>query len=293
MTPLDHDGMLDVPSLERMFERNLRHGVSGFFLLGTMGEGLLLPSDRQAEVVEQSCRIIGDRAEILANISDFGLERTFANIERFRRHPVHAYVFQFPAKSIATVNDPVDYLLRVADRVDRPLYYYHIPSSNNCPLCPAQLRKVLSHPRLKGLKNSSNDLYLRRELLLLKRERPELLLFEGQEWSIDEAFMLGCDGALCGMVPLGSRPMVGIARAAEKGDWVEATRLQEMLIDIYHAVYGEDLSTIWIGQKYALFRLGIFSGFHTIVHRQAESLTDMVKKRIDACLEKYRTELEG
>lgn len=293
MTALDDHGCLDTVSCGRMLERNLAHGVKGFFMLGTMGEGLLLPQERQFELVQLACKVVGDRAEVLANISDFGLERTFANLERYRKLPVHAFVLQFPNKGLATINDPVDYLLRVADRVDRPMYFYYLPGVNQCVMSTAQFRRILAHPRIKGMKNSSDSLYMRRELLLLKREFPGKLLFEGQEWSLDEAFFLGCDGGLCGLVPLGSRPMVKLARAAEAGNWDEAKRLQETLIGVYHGVYGTDLSTIWAGQKYALHHLGVFTGTHTIVHRQNEALTDAAKQRIDACLEKYRAELEG
>ena len=292
MTPLDGNGAIDGDSLERMLERNLRHGVDGFFLLGTMGEGLLLPSERQLETVRQSVRIVGDRAEVLVNISDFGLPRTFEAMARYRDLPVNAFVFQFPPRTRLTVHDPLDYLLRVADRSDRPLYYYHIPSANQCSLDMHQFRRILEHPRIKGMKNSDGGMMLRRELLRLKQDFPESLLFEGQEWSLDEAFLLGCDGGLCGMVALGSRIMVRLAKAAGSGDWEEAHRLQEMLIDIYHGVYGTDLATVWIGQKYALHRLGVFSGYHSVVHLQNEALTGAVRQRIDECLERYRGELE-
>ncbi len=292
MTPLEGNGSIDVDSLERMLERNMRHGVDGFFLLGTMGEGLLLPADQQMELVRHTVRIVGNRAEVLVNISDFGLPRTFEAMDRYRDLPVQAFVFQFPPKTKLTVHDPLDYLLRVADRSDRPLYYYHLPSANQCNLDMLQFRRILEHPKIKGMKNSDGGMMLRRELLRLKQDFPGALLFEGQEWSLDEAFLLGCDGGLCGMVSLASRIMVRLAKAAEAGDREEAHRLQETLIDIYHGIYGTDLSTVWIGQKYALQRLGVFSGYHSVVHLQNEALTEAIRQRIDECLDRYRGELE-
>lgn len=80
------------------------------------------------------------------------------------------------------------------------------------------------------------------------------------------------------------------ARAADRGDWNEARRLQELLIEIYHGVYGIDLANVWNGQKYALVKLGLIETPLTLA-QEMTNLTDDVKKRIEDCLAKYRTEL--
>lgn len=135
-------------------------------------------------------------------------------------------------------------------------------------------------------------MWLRRELLAMRKERGfKTLLFEGQEWAVDEALMVGNDGMVCGMAALTSKPMVELARAADRGDWNEARRLQELLIEIYHGVYGIDLANVWNGQKYALVKLGLIETPLTLA-QEMTNLTNDVKKRIDDCLAKYRTELD-
>ena len=37
ITPLLEDGSLDKAGLKNIFERNIAHGVDGFFILGSMG----------------------------------------------------------------------------------------------------------------------------------------------------------------------------------------------------------------------------------------------------------------
>ena len=135
-------------------------------------------------------------------------------------------------------------------------------------------------------------MWLRRELLLMRRERGfKTLLMEGQEWAVDEALMVGNDGMVCGMAALTSKPMVELARAAERGDWNEARRLQELLIEIYHGVYGITIGNCWNGQKYALQYLGLIETPLTLA-QEMSLLTDDVKKRVEACVDKYRKELD-
>lgn len=51
------------------------------------------------------------------------------------------------------------------------------------------------------------------------------------------------------------------------------------------------LKYAWNGQKYALMRLGLCNSAFTIA-QEMDCLTDDVKKRIDICIEKYRTVLD-
>ena len=55
--------------------------------------------------------------------------------------------------------------------------------------------------------------------------------------------------------------------------------------------YGIDLSNVWNGQKYALVKLGLCSTPYTIA-QEMDSLTDAAKARVEACVEKYRAELD-
>ena len=133
---------------------------------------------------------------------------------------------------------------------------------------------------------------LRRELLLLKREKGyKTLLFEGQEWSCDEALMIGLDGIISGMGALASAMFRKLADCVDRGDFPGATAMQEKLIDLYHGVYGPDLSTVWVGQKYALKKLGVFTSDYTVTQDPA-LLTPPVRERIEKCIAKYASLLE-
>jgi len=139
------------------------------------------------------------------------------------------------------------------------------------------------------VKNSSGDMFLRKELLMLKSEI-DFELFEGQEWSIDEALIIGCEGGLAGLVTLASKPMVALARAVDGGDIAEAVRLQRVLIDVFHGVYGPKVTNVVNGHKHALWKLGLLDNTDTLYH--LEPMTDADKRRVEACLEKHRELLD-
>ena len=122
-------------------------------------------------------------------------------------------------------------------------------------------------------------MWLRRELICLREKLGTgTLLLEGQEWAVDEGMVVGYDGMICGIGALGSKIMVGIARAVDAGNIAEAIRLQNVLISLFHEIYGCDLANVWTGQKYALMKLGLIESSRTlaVLHHRAGGIVDIV-----------------
>lgn len=290
VTPLKADGSLDRNGLKNIFERNIRHGIDGVFLFGSMGEWGSFSDAFKEEGVELASGLLKGKAELLVGVNATSLPLSLENMKRYQKYDFDSYVFMLPGKT--SFLDPVKSILAVLDAADRPVYYYHCPPNNGRELSLEDFATIMAHPNLKGIKNSSSNMWLRRELLIMRKARTfKTLLMEGQEWAVDEALLAGNDGMVCGMAALTSKPMVELARAADRGDWNEAVRLQNLLIEIYHGVYGIDIGNCWNGQKYALMKLGLIETPYTIA-QEMTSLTDGAKKRIEECLTKYKNELD-
>lgn len=242
VTPLNADGSLDRNGLKNIFERNVRHGIDGVFLFGSMGEWGSFSDAFKEEGVEVAAELLKGKADLLVGINATSLPLSLANMKRYQKYDFDSYVFMLPGATSDL--DPVRSILTVLDAADRPVFYYHCPPNNGKELSLEQFATVMAHPNLKGIKNSSSNMWLRREMLIMKKERGfKTLLMEGQEWAVDEALLAGNDGMVCGMAALTSKPMVELARAADRGDWSEAVRLQNLLIGIYHGVYGKTSAT--------------------------------------------------
>ncbi|WP_176012678.1 dihydrodipicolinate synthase family protein [Victivallis sp. Marseille-Q1083] len=290
ITPLHADGSLDENGLNKLFDRNIRHGVDGFFLLGSMGEWGSFSEEFKEELIRIAAAALRGRAELLVGINATSLPLSLKLLERYSTYEFDSYVFMLPGRTSAL--DPVKSIFAVLDAADRPVYYYHCPPNNNINLSPDDFAAIMRHPKLKGIKNSAGSMYLRRELLRLRDERRlSTRILEGQEWAVDEALIVGCDGMLCGMGALASKVLTGIAGAVDTGNIAEAIRRQNILIDIFHGVYGSSLENVWNGQKYALAELGLIASPFTYA-QEMSSLSDAAKQRISACLARYRDELD-
>lgn len=284
VTPYLPDGKLDLASAARLYEHSLACGLDGFFLFGSMGEWSLLTHDEQNALAEVACATIGQRARLLFGIHDVSLPRILANMERLSKFKHSHWAVILPG-GWAGPADLVNYVHRLADAADRPLFLYHLPQLNSINPSLAQWRAILAHPRIIGLKNSAAQMRPRKELQMLKREL-SFELYEGDEWAIDEALALGHDGVIVGFASLGGRLIRAIADAAGAGRHDEARLLQYELIEIFHEIYGENIAWWSIGQKYALQQLGVLSHAVTRVESQ-RNLPPERQAIIRACLDKH------
>jgi len=290
VTPLLENGPLDKAGLKNILERNIRHGIDGVFLFGSMGEWGSFSNTFKEETVELACGIVEHRMEVLVGINATSLPLSLEIMKSYRKYDFDAYVFMPPGKTSAL--DPVKSVLSVLDAADRPVYLYHCPPANGINFTLGQFETMMQHPNLKGIKNSSSNMRLRRELLLMRAEKGlKTLLFEGQEWAADEALIAGCDGMICGMGALCSKMMRKLADCADRSDIAGAIEVQNNMIRVFHGVYGIDLGNVWNGQKYALMKLGLIASPFTYA-QEMDSLTVEAKKRIENCLEEFKQELD-
>lgn len=290
ITPLLEDGRLDRRGLCNLIDRGTRHKLDGMFLFGSMGEWGGLSDTTKEEGVELACEHASGKLELLIGINATSLPLSLELMKRYRKFDFSAYVFMPPGKTSAL--DPLKSVLAVLDAADRPVYLYHCPPVNGVNFSLKQFETMMRHPNLKGIKNSSSNMYLRREMLLMREDAGlKTLFFEGQEWAADEALIAGYDGMICGMGAVCSKMMRELADCVDKGDIAGAVAAQNRMIRVFHGIYGPNIETCWNGQKYALVKLGLIATPFTFAQEMA-SLDDAAKARIEKCLAEFKTYID-
>ena len=290
ITPLMEDGSLDKIGFQKLFDRNIRHGLDGIFIFGTIGEWYNFNEKFKEETVEFAADYVKNRTELMVGITSTSLPLSLQLMNSYKKYDFGAFVYLLPPKPAGL--DPVKSILTILDNSDRPVYFYYNPPLTSGPLNLKQFAEILKHPNMKGIKNSSCNMWLRKELLLLREEEGFNVRFlEGQEWSVDEAALLDLDGAVCGIGALASKMLVKVVSSFNQGDIATAKETQKKLIKLYHGIYGENLDCVWVGQKYALYKMGIISSPFTYA-QEMSVLTDQAKARIEKCIETFREDLD-
>jgi 4-hydroxy-tetrahydrodipicolinate synthase len=290
VTPLDEDGRLDIPSLERLVDHQIGNGVDGLFVAGSSGEVALLDDEARSALVRATVSAAGGRVPVLAGVIDTGTDRVVAHARRAARDGADAVVATPPFYVQPSPAEISDHFRRIAQAADVPLVAYNIPVNVHVALPAETVAELARDGVIAGLKDSSGDLTALRAYLRAA-EGTGVRVLTGSETVADVSLQLGAHGVVPGLGNVDPAGYVRLARAAQDGDAAVATSEQERLIRLFRIVTTP--STPGLGGtaaalgafKAALWLLGVID--HPRTQRPLRPLSaadvDAIRHRLVAC----------
>lgn len=235
VTPFREDGALDEEAFEANLERYAAFDLAGYLVLGSNGEAQSLDADEKLRLVRAVRRRCGGRT-VLAGT---GLESTRATLE-LTRHAADA------GADAALVLTPhyfrpqmtQDVLRRhfeaVAEASPIPVLLYTVPQFTGVPCPPGLPAALSSHPRVRGIKDSSGDVALLGRIVASVPDSFSVLC--GSAPVFYPSLCAGAAGGVLAVACCAPRPAAALYRAFERGDHRAARRIQEALTPLATAV---------------------------------------------------------
>jgi 4-hydroxy-tetrahydrodipicolinate synthase len=260
-TPLTQDRRVDVPSVHRLVEHHVKMGVTGLMLAGTCGEGPWL-TDRDREVmVRTASAAAGRRLRIAVQVTDNSAVRTLANIEQAAGWGAELVVVAQPYFFLnGTADRQLAFYRDIARHSPLPVGFYDRGKASPYLMPEAHLGELLTEPNIVMVKDSSQLPAHRDVFLAARRQRPALVLLDGDEFDCVGYLQAGYNGLLLGGGIFNAGLAHRIIRAVQADDTAAATQLQARMNDLMLRVYGGPKIECWMsGLKELLVQMGIFS----------------------------------
>ena len=217
-------------------------GVRGVYVGGSTGEGLLLSLEERktlAEAAVQAAR--GEMTVIVhagcpATRDAVALARHAAAIGADAISAVPSVFYRLSEESIAR------HWTAIADAAELPFFIYNIPQLTGYDLSMELFRRMLAHPHVKGIKNSSESA---RQIQQFKEAGgPDFLVFNGPDEQFLAGRAMGADagiGGTYGCMPELYLRLDALFMAGQRG---EARRLQAIIggfierLCVFPSMYG-------------------------------------------------------
>jgi N-acetylneuraminate lyase len=226
LTPMADDGsIVNDAALRQLVEYQLERGVSGFFVCGGSGEGLLLtPAERRA-VLASVVEVSGGRAAIIAHIGALDTA-TACDLAHHAAGLGVAAIAAVPPVYFRVDSDAlVEHYRLIAEAADgTPIYPYNIPSSTGVEITAQVMADLLDIPSVAGIKYSSYNLYDMRNIIELAPGR--LSVLSGFDEVLIAALSMGAHGAIGSTYNVMPATFTALYRAFEAGDLARAQDLQ-------------------------------------------------------------------
>ena len=282
MTPVNSSQDVDETGVRNIVSRCIRLGVSGVFVLGTMGEGQSLVKSERKKLIEIAVDEAKGRIPVLAGVSAEGSRKAMENaedaLEAGADYIVSLTPYFFEA---ADQQELIDFFTNLANNITKPLVLYNNPYMTRNSLTLDTILKLSENSNIAGIKNSSSDFGFLMQLIRAFQNRSDFSVFSGDETTCDAALTMGADGVVPGIGTLIPDVFVEMYNSSERKDIIEARQLQKKVLDIMDGIYLDGYWAWVAGQKYALSQLGLCQEYFTIDNRR---LNDGEKARIQKSL---------
>lgn len=260
-TPLTEQLSVDERSLARTVEASIADGIHGLFLGGTCGEGPWLPDRERSRLVQFARAAAGRSLRIAAQITDNSVPRVLDNAARAAEAGADFGMIAPPSTLLnATPVRVLNFFREAAEQCPLPVGIYDLGSHRPIMVPESGLQELYRLPNVRFVKDSSGQPSRREQALAARKARPELHLFNGDEFRSVEYLEAGYDGMMFGGAIAVAPHLHRIAAQFTAGNPAGARATAAEMVEILYGIYGGRDIACWLtGLKYYLVRRGLFS----------------------------------
>jgi 4-hydroxy-2-oxoglutarate aldolase len=255
-TPFEK-GELSLAGLKSNIEKYNQHALSGYVVLGSTGEGILMNDVEGLKAIEL-VRSTASPGKIV--IAGTGTDSTKPTIE-FTNKAADAgahfalVVTPFYYKAQMTAQALEAYYTEVADKSKIPVILYSVPKFTGLDLPLQSVVSLSRHPNIVGLKDSSGNVSSLGEAL--KACPQDFNVLQGSGSVLYASLALGAQGGILALADMAPGESVEIYKRAKAGEWEKAREIQLRVLTVNQRIVGNYGVP---GIKCALDLLGYFGG---------------------------------
>ena len=232
-TPVKSDGRINEKALEKIIQDNLAHGVDGFWIAGSTGEGPVMSEVQRETTARIAGETISGRGLSIMHVGAISSESAAKGARAARKYGCDAICCVPPFFFRGGDQMTIDHYKRVADASDGlPFFVYNLPQLTQVEITPDLMEKIVDAvPNVVGLKHSAmnfGDIRLFADM--------GLKCFSGNGTLPLPALSMGAVGTVDAPLSLAPWHYAELYDAWERGDIETAQRLQDGVLEIVNVV---------------------------------------------------------
>jgi N-acetylneuraminate lyase len=225
LTPFDKEGEVNLTVLRDLIEFHLASGVSGFYILGSTGEGLLLSEAERRLVAETVVAQVKGRVPVVVHVGALTTRLACDLAAHAERAGADATSSIPPIYYHVGVEGVKQHYQAIAAASSLPFYIYNIPGTTGVDVTVDMVQDLMTGlPTLRGIKYTSYD--FRRMRQIIELDGGSLNVMSGPDEMMVAAQAMGADGAIGTTLNILPRLFAQIYETFHAGDMATAQELQ-------------------------------------------------------------------
>ena len=236
VTPMTATGV-DYDALGRFIDFQLSQGIHALVAVGTTGESATLSPDERKEVIRFTIDRVAGRVPVIAGTGTNNTQHAIEYSVDAAKAGADALLVVTPYYNKATQNGLIAHFTAIADRVDKPIILYNVPSRTGCNLLPATVEKLAEHPNIAAIKEASGN--MSQVVELFARCGDKLDVYSGEDGLTVPILSMGGKGTISVLSNVVPKEAVAMTNAFFAGDVAEAARLQCRYLNLINLLFCE------------------------------------------------------
>jgi 4-hydroxy-tetrahydrodipicolinate synthase len=231
-TKFTFDDKLDLKLMEKHINNQIKAGVDGLVVLGSLGENGSLSLGEKQEVLKLAVSVGGTKVPVLACVAETTTVAASGFVETCMRNGADGFMLLPPMRYQSDRRETIQYLRAVARVSDRPIMLYNNPVAYRIDVTPDMFAELADEPKFTAIKESSENVRRVTDISNLVGERYRI--FTGVDDLALESLVLGAVGWVAGLVCAFPRETVVLYKLIKAGRMQEALQLYRWFMPLLH-----------------------------------------------------------
>lgn len=230
------DLSLDLDTTAGHMEAMIDSGVSGFIMLGSLGENNAMSREEKLEVVKCAIGVSKGRVPVLSGVSELNTSVACEYVRAVEKLGADGFMVMPAMAYRADAEEAKAHFLGVARATGLPVIVYNNPIAYHVDLLPETLKQISGQENLVAVKESCGD--PRRFTDLANALDGRYILFAGVDDLALECTMLGAQGWIAGIGLAFPKENQYLWELMMAGRWEEARELYRWYTPLLHLDVG-------------------------------------------------------
>ncbi len=228
-------GSVDYDKLAQLIDCQLERGTDAITACGTTGEGAALSFDEHTEVIRFCVKRVNKRVPVIAGSGSNCTEKALTLSKACCDAGADALLIVTPYYNKTTQPGLCGHFTYIADRVEKPVILYNVPSRTGMTISRETYRQLSQHPNINGVKEASGSHSIVQSII--RDCGGNLNVWCGNDDDIVPMMSLGAIGVISAAANVIPGVISDIAHACLKSDFKTASALQIEYADLIAALF--------------------------------------------------------
>jgi 4-hydroxy-tetrahydrodipicolinate synthase len=229
-TKFTKDDKLDLNLFAKNLNIQIEAGIEGVILGGTLGEASVLTNEEKFDLVKFTVEKVAGKIPVIMNIAEGSTRDAVYLAKEAQKHGASGLMLLPPMRYKSDHRETVTYFKAVAESTSLPIMIYNNPVDYKVDVTLDMFAELADSKNIEAVKDSTRDISNVTRMINRFGDRFKILC--GVDTLIMEAFMLGADGCVGGLVCAFPKETVAVYKLTKAGKIEEALKIYRWFLPL-------------------------------------------------------------